>query len=142
MRKLMIMLAATTCLASQAAHAQQVGTSATDETESNKTESGEIIVTAQRRSERLVDVPISITALDGEALERAGIRSTEDLTTAVPGLNFATNGAFAQPTVRGIGSTVTSPGSDANVAIYTTAFTNPAKSPISATWSTWNRLRY
>lgn len=80
--------------------------------------SGEIVVTAQRRAERLADVPISITALRGDALERSGVRSTEDLTTAVPGLNFATNGAFAQPTVRGIGTTVTSAGNDANVAIY------------------------
>ena len=51
-------------------------------------------------------------------MEKSGIRSTEDLTSSVPGLNFATNGAFAQPTVRGIGTTVTSAGNDANVAIY------------------------
>lgn len=78
----------------------------------------EIFVTAQRRSERLVDVPISITALSGNALEQAGVRSTEDLTAVVAGLNFATNGAFAQPTIRGIGTTVTAAGNDANVAIY------------------------
>jgi iron complex outermembrane receptor protein len=80
--------------------------------------SGEIVVTAQRRAERLADVPIAITALSGDALAKTGIRSTEDLTATVPGLNFATNGAFAQPTVRGIGTTVTSAGNDANVAIY------------------------
>ena len=71
---------------------------------------GEIIVTAQRRSERLTDVPISITALGGDSLEAAGIRSSEDLSQAVPGLNFATNGAFAQPTIRGIGTAVTTSG--------------------------------
>lgn len=79
---------------------------------------GEIIVTAQRRAERLTDVPISITALTGDSLEASGIRSSEDLSSAVPGLNFASNGAFAQPTVRGIGTTVSTAGSDANVAIY------------------------
>ena len=79
---------------------------------------GEIVVTAQRRAERLTDVPISISVLTAEDLANSGIRSTEDLTAVVPGLNFATNGAFAQPTVRGIGTTVSSPGSDANVAIY------------------------
>lgn len=79
---------------------------------------GEIVVTAQRRAERLADVPIAITALSGDTLDKSGIRSTEDLTATVPGLNFATNGAFAQPTVRGIGTTVTSAGNDANVAIY------------------------
>lgn len=79
---------------------------------------GEIVVTAQRRAERLTDVPISISVLSGDDLAASGVRATDDLTAVVPGLNFATNGAFAQPTVRGIGTTVSSPGSDANVAIY------------------------
>ena len=122
MRRLIMLLASASCLAPQAALAQQ-----NESSEEVNAGSGEIIVTAQRRSERLVDVPISITALNGDALERAGIRSTEDLTTAVPGLNFATNGAFAQPTVRGIGSTVTSPGSDANVAIYVDGVYQPSQ---------------
>lgn len=122
MRRLIMLLATASCLAPQVALAQQ-----NESSEEVTAGSGEIIVTAQRRSERLVDVPISITALDGDALERAGIRSTEDLTTAVPGLNFATNGAFAQPTVRGIGSTVTSPGSDANVAIYVDGVYQPSQ---------------
>lgn len=109
----MVMLATTTCLVTQVAHAQSENNS-----DVPQAESGEIVVTAQRRNERLVDVPISISVLTGNALEQAGVRSTEDLTATVPGLNFATNGAFAQPTVRGIGTTVTSAGNDANVAIY------------------------
>lgn len=113
MRKSLIAFATTSCLIPCAAQAQQADASQTTEAES-----GEIVVTAQRRSERLVDVPISITVLTGSALEQLGVRSTDDLTATVPGLNFATNGAFAQPTVRGIGTTVTSAGSDANVAIY------------------------
>lgn len=113
MRKLLAALSASTFLIHPAAWAQDANT---DETET--AEDGAIIVTAQRRSERLVDVPISITALSGNALEQAGVRSTEDLTAVVPGLNFATNGAFAQPTIRGIGTTVTAAGNDANVAIY------------------------
>lgn len=39
----------------------------------------EIIVTAQRRSERLRDVPIAVTALSEERLERAGITDTKQL---------------------------------------------------------------
>jgi len=88
---------------------------------------GEIVVTAQRRAERLADVPISITALSGKALEGSGVRSTEDLSAVVPGLNFATNGAFAQPTVRGIGTTVSAAGSDANVAIYIDGVYQPSQ---------------
>ena len=73
MRRLITLLATASCLAPQVALAQQ-----NESSEEVTAGSGEIIVTAQRRSERLVDVPISITALDGDALERAGIRSTED----------------------------------------------------------------
>lgn len=113
MRKLLATLCASTFLVHPAAWAQD-----TSVNEADAAEDGTIIVTAQRRSERLVDVPISITALSGNALEQAGVRSTEDLTAVVPGLNFATNGAFAQPTIRGIGTTVTAAGNDANVAIY------------------------
>lgn len=114
MRKLFVALAASTCLVAPAVWAQDTSSTAAEKA----ADDGGIVVTAQRRSERLVDVPISITALSGAALEQAGIRGTEDLTAAVPGLNFATNGAFAQPTIRGIGTTVTSAGNDANVAIY------------------------
>lgn len=107
------LLASAAALLATPAFAQDQDTSA-DETAG----AGEIVVTAQRRAERLADVPISITALSEAGLASAGVRSTEDLTAAVPGLNFATNGAFAQPTVRGIGTTVSAAGSDANVAIY------------------------
>ena len=108
-----VLLATAASLLSVPAFAQEEGL-----VDQPAAESGEILVTAQRRAERLADVPISITALSGAAMEKSGIRSTEDLTSSVPGLNFATNGAFAQPTVRGIGTTVTSAGNDANVAIY------------------------
>lgn len=107
------LLASVAAILATPAFAQEQQTSAED-----SAGAGEIVVTAQRRAERLADVPISITALSGEGLANAGVRSTEDLTSAVPGLNFATNGAFAQPTVRGIGTTVSSAGNDANVAIY------------------------
>jgi iron complex outermembrane receptor protein len=79
---------------------------------------GEIVVTAQRRAERLVDVPISITALSGDSLEDAGIRNTQDLTAVVPGLNFTSQGAFSQPTIRGVGTTVAQNGNEANIAMY------------------------
>jgi iron complex outermembrane receptor protein len=79
---------------------------------------GEVVVTAQRREERLKDVPIAITAVSGEQLARSGVASSTDLSQVTPGLQFATSGAYAQPTIRGIGTSVTSAGSDANVAVY------------------------
>jgi iron complex outermembrane recepter protein len=78
----------------------------------------EIVVTAQRRSERLVDVPIAITAKTGQQLLAAGVDNGLSLGLVIPGLNFAVQGAFAEPTIRGIGTTITGSGDDANVALY------------------------
>jgi len=44
---------------------------------------GDIIVTATRRNERLRDVPMSITALSQETLQRQGITSVTDLVRVV-----------------------------------------------------------
>ena len=51
---------------------------------------GEIVVTARKRDERLIDVPISISALDSSALEARGIQSLSDLAKATPGLTVDT----------------------------------------------------
>jgi iron complex outermembrane recepter protein len=48
---------------------------------------GEIIVTARRREEALQDVPISVSALSGEQLIRAGINSAADLQYHTPSLS-------------------------------------------------------
>ncbi len=79
---------------------------------------GEIVVTAQRREQRLSEVPMSVSAFTAETLQASGVVNSLDLQAVTPGLQFPVNGAFAQPTIRGIGTTVTSAGSDANVAIY------------------------
>lgn len=65
---------------------------------------GEIVVTAQKRSEKLSDVPMSITAATGEQLAQRGINSVADLTKAVPGLTFQPSD-YGSPvyTIRGIG---------------------------------------
>lgn len=49
---------------------------------------GEIIVTAQKRDQRLLDVPLSITAASGQQLASAGITSTADLGKIAPGFTF------------------------------------------------------
>lgn len=78
----------------------------------------EIIVTAQRREERLQDVPIAITALSGDSVAARGINDTESLQNAVAGLNFARIGSFATPYIRGVGTNVIAQGDENSVAIY------------------------
>jgi len=80
--------------------------------------SGDIIVTAQRKEERLIETPMSITAASSDQLQKAGITNTRDLTMIVPGLNAATQGFAFQPAIRGITSVSTALGDEPNVAIY------------------------
>jgi iron complex outermembrane receptor protein len=46
---------------------------------------GEIVVTAQLRSQRLIDVPMALTAYNGEFLDELGLNEFEDLSRFVPG---------------------------------------------------------
>ena len=46
---------------------------------------GDIVVTAQRRSESVRDVPMSITALSSDTLANLGVKGTEDLAKIIPG---------------------------------------------------------
>lgn len=64
----------------------------------------EVIVTAQKRSERIADVPMSITAMSGDQLARVGVTDTTSLTKIVPGFGYQ-QGAFGAPvfSIRGIG---------------------------------------
>lgn len=79
----------------------------------------EILVTAQKREENMQDVPIAVTALSADTLQKAGVTDTFDLKAVAPSLNFSTAvGGFGLPRIRGIGSTGTGPGIENPVAIY------------------------
>jgi iron complex outermembrane receptor protein len=79
----------------------------------------EIVVTAQKRSENLQNVPIAITALGAKQLAVAQINTTADLKAVTPGLAFNTAlGGFGQPRIRGVGTTTTGPGIENPVATY------------------------
>lgn len=69
-------------------------------------EIGEIVVTAQKREQSLQDVPISITAVGAEELQRRGVQSASDVAKNVPGLKLqAIFGDSTNPNffLRGIG---------------------------------------
>lgn len=100
-----------------AAHAQTAPVAqAPSEPDANTLE--EVVVTAQKRSERLQEVPIAITALTATQLERANIQTTMDLTFGTPSLYFSQTTVFAQPFIRGVGTDSFSPGNEASVATY------------------------
>ena len=78
----------------------------------------EVVVTAQRRNERLQDVPIAVEAFTSAQLDAAGIGSTQDLPMLTPGLVFGQQAGFAQPFLRGIGTVASGPGIENPVAVY------------------------
>ncbi|WP_156680854.1 TonB-dependent receptor [Sphingomonas profundi] len=79
----------------------------------------DIVVTARKRVESLQDVPVSVTALTGEQVQKLDLTSIEKIAARTPDLNVgrASNGSGAQLTLRGIGSSSTSIGIEQSVAV-------------------------
>jgi iron complex outermembrane recepter protein len=96
--------------ADQVADASAAAPHATGEVE-------EIVVTAQKRAETLKDIPISISAFSGSAIEDKHIADYDDIARAVPGLSFnslAASEGLDNITIRGVSSTSGS----ATVGVY------------------------
>ena len=76
----------------------------------------EVVVTAQRRAERLQDVPAAITALSGDSLNQMRLQGNADLAAYVPSLSFDVLGPGETTlTIRGLG---TSYGLEPAVSLY------------------------
>lgn len=79
----------------------------------------EVVVTARKRAETLLDIPVAVTAISGADIEARGIESLQDVALFTPGLTYfdALNSALGTPVVRGIAQTnLNSP--DRNVAVF------------------------
>ena len=59
---------------------------------------------AQRRSENIQEVPISIAVLNDEVLDSRGVNNLQDLSRAVPGLSVQETGFERRVSIRGIGN--------------------------------------
>jgi len=95
----------------------------------------DIVVTARRRDERLIDVPVAVTAVTGETLENYSVSRVADLATLVPSMvtGRAASGSSASIFLRGVGSTALSAGFDQSVS-----FVMAAKSACrNSTFKTW-----
>ena len=70
-----------------------------------KDEIVEIVVTAQKRSENVQNVPITMQAYTGEQLQNAGVGQITDVTHLAPNLNVVVQNALSQHIViRGVGT--------------------------------------
>ncbi|MEQ9271350.1 TonB-dependent receptor [Marinobacter salarius] len=79
----------------------------------------EIVVTAQKREESILDIPISISAFTGNTLEEFKIVDTRDLQKLVPGFTVGDSG-FNTPiyTMRGVGFNETTYTAQSTVGVY------------------------
>lgn len=80
----------------------------------------EIIVTARRREERLIDVPLTVNAVTGEDLAKLNIRQFEEIETVVPGLklDYRLDGTGANASVRGIAFETAASGINGTIEFY------------------------
>jgi iron complex outermembrane recepter protein len=79
----------------------------------------EIIVTAQKRDERQIDVPITLSAVTGERLRAIGVNDLDELSNFIPGLNIQEQSANNPGIViRGITSDSGSAQQGARVTLY------------------------
>ena len=102
MRRIHLLLAGATfaLLSPAAAYAQDAGASADQGGD-------EIVVTARKREERLQDVPIAVTAITADTLEREQINSVREIASYTPGLNITTDAVGrAFMSIRGVGTTL------------------------------------
>ena len=120
MRVVLMGLLASTAL-SAAAFAQEASDVSPADT------SGDIIVTAQKRAERLQDVPITVMTQTSEQLANAGVTTTADLSKVVPGVIFAQNESYSQPAIRGVTTNISAPGTETPNAIYLDGIYQPTQ---------------
>ena len=91
----------------------------TDGTDDSNRRLATVTVTAQRVEQNLQEVPISVTAIDGDALKARQIDGFDQLQYVAPGLNFnaGVNARQSASTIRGIGTSLFNIGVEGSVGI-------------------------
>lgn len=111
---------ASIALLPQAAFAQTEG-QAEPAAEAPPAQSGPIIVvTAQGRAQSLADVPVAVSAVSGELLEKSGTSDIRELNQVAPSLLVSSTGneANGSARIRGIGTVGDNPGLESSVAVF------------------------
>jgi iron complex outermembrane receptor protein len=90
----------------QSATAQEQVTSLDNTATSENADVEVIMVQATRRSENIQEVPVSITQLGGETLEKSGLQNLTDVSSFVPNFHISTSNQTnnTRLTIRGVGS--------------------------------------
>lgn len=124
MKKILLGLgvSATAMLAFEsAAMAQEAAAPASETADAAESaDAGEIVVTAQRKTEKLQDVAIAVAAYSGEALRVQGVTSTIDIAKFTPGVSSSgtLGGQGMQFSIRGVTQSDYNDAIEAPVAVY------------------------
>ena len=78
-----------------------------------------VVVTAQKRSQNLQDVPIVVTVVNKQLLHDSGVRDIKDLSKLTPGLTVTSTASEADTTarIRGVGTVGNNPGLESSVGV-------------------------
>src|SRR5665213_4135524 len=106
-----LLLAGASLLASTAAFAQDAAPPA-----DNGRGLQDIIVTAQRKAENVINVPLSIQAITGSALKDENIESFNELNFTTPGFLTQSGTGYTEAFIRGVGNNV-QVGADPSVTV-------------------------
>jgi len=93
----------------------------------------ELVVTAEKRSQSLQDVPVAISAFTSEKRDLLGINSVQDMTNFTPGLEYSSQ--LDRISLRGVGRLTNVQAADPGVAtysdgVYTSSTVEAGKTPI------------
>lgn len=100
----------------------------------------EIVVTAQKREENIQDVPISISAFSGDALDAKGILDAKSLAQSIPGVSYGETVNFSIVYIRGVGTEAFLPDSDMSVATYIDGIYYPFANGLAQTFGAVDRV--
>lgn len=79
----------------------------------------EVIVTAQKRDQRLADVPVAVSVFGGDAIDQTGVRELKDVADYIPNLQISEGNDFRSTVrIRGVGATSRNIGFDTRVGVY------------------------
>lgn len=95
------------------------GVEAESQSSGHTSDLGEIVVTAQKRSESLQKVPLAITAVRSEDLVKSQIRDIQGVVALVPNLNIGQQIGVAKIALRGIGLENIATGAEGSIAFHT-----------------------
>ena len=89
-----------------------------------------IVVTAQKRTQSLQDVPIVVTAVSAQLIKDANVKDIKDLTVLTPGLMVTSTSSEASTTarIRGVGTVGDNPGLESSVGVIIDGVYRPRNS--------------